>query len=803
MKQVFKNQLFFLIFLVSFLSTFGQIEDKNVWISQTDTSVTIENQIIAFTVDLKNEKCALFNKVEDLVVFNSSFLSSDYWNSSNVYGSRKFSSKKGVWDSISIKSNHKIGLRLEVAFEGDPKIIPIYKFAFTLLENEDYLLFQSGIKNILPYNCRLTNSELISNAKIFPNSKITNIQTLNGAAGVTFPQILEDKSRESFNSLMLTALVDGKRQTIVWGGVKYHYFYAVTNYNHENSTISLFMKDPIGRLVQKNEEWWAPDIFYIGVGISNPFIALEKYGLIMREMNHANPNKYDFPTLCGWAVGNLSGGKDINNSNELMLQLDEANKCGLTKYTKVALRLEPDFYCYADGNTQQGWWDDQHWSQYGHLVPPYETFSKWCTALKQKNGIPFTYFQSSMPSDDFALTHPDWMLNNDVSYINLYHRHHQPFVRYDYTDTAFQKHVSQVWKRLRNDGMIGIKFDYPETAWNPEGGFDDPFATTTSAYRTLFELCREGLGPEAHIHERALGESGRPTLDVTAGIVDIQRTAWDNNSFESQFVTTGGLRWYKSRSVFMYYPDSKAVHNLTKEERRSMLTMMAFTSGRLELATPFNMLTPEMVHDISRIYPVYKGIQSPRPIDAFVVDGDPTIYDLPLTPNWHQVALFNPLKQPQEILLHLGTQMVNGGLELDTNSFYYVYDFWDDQCMGLFKGNETIKKSINPLHCALYSIRKLEQHPQLISTNRHILQGWVEIDSLKWDQELKSFSGWVSVIEGEPFKMVIASNGYKLRKVNVQNGTYKIESKIIDNIAFDIITIYSKKTVQTRFSIEY
>jgi hypothetical protein len=57
-------------------------------------------------------------------------------------------------------------------------------------------------------------------------------------------------------------------------------------------------------------------------------------------------------------------------------------------------------------------------------MKPYETFSKWCKAVKERNGIPFTYFQSGMPSNDFAAAHPDWMLNNDISNLHLFHRHH-------------------------------------------------------------------------------------------------------------------------------------------------------------------------------------------------------------------------------------------------------------------------------------------------------------------------------------------------------------------------------------------
>lgn len=93
-----------------------------------------------------------------------------------------------------------------------------------------------------------------------------------------------------------------------------------------------------------------------------------------------------------------------------------------------------------------------------------------------------------------------------------------PWVKYDFTHPGFQNHTLAIWQRMAKDGLVGIKFDYPESAWIPACGIHDPsHTTTTTAYRKVFEICREGLGPDAFIHERNLGEYGTPMLDVTAG----------------------------------------------------------------------------------------------------------------------------------------------------------------------------------------------------------------------------------------------------------------------------------------------
>jgi len=784
----------------------GLAQSKNkvqtAQVTMKDSVIQLANNKLLVSINLKTGNYSLTDKIANLIIFQNARFSVDNWNSPFIYGNNRIGKLKIRYEQKDVHVSDNKGKRLELYFTGGTKMLPEYRFALTLLDNQSVLEYQVGMKNTMSYDCRLMKAELFSDAKLFPNSEIMSLKTLNGAAGVTMPVVLENVDRESTNSMMLTALVNGKRQTLVWGGLKYQNFYANTIYKKDKSTINLLMNDPVGRLVKANEEYWAPDTYYLGVGESNPFIALENYGLALRKANNAKPNVYDFPTLCGWAVGNLSGGKDINNTTALIEELDNANKCGLAKYTKVAVRVEPDSYCYANGNTEQGWWDDEHWSKFGHLTAPYDTFAKWCAAVKERNGVPLTYFQSSMPSDDFALAHPDWMLNNDISQLHLYHRHHQPFVRYDYTDKGFQNYVLTMWKRLRKDGIGGIKFDYPETAWNPQGGFEDKLATTTSAYRQFFQLAREGLGPEGRLHERALGESDRPTLDVTAGIVDIQRTAWDTNAFEPQYVTTGGLRWYKLRSVFYYYPDSKAIHTHGEGVRQSLVTMLALTSGRLELATPFSMLTPEMVHDISRIYPMYDGIKSPRPVDAFLGQKNPRVYDLELTPDWHAVTLFNSGSAEEVISVTLNKSVVEGGLELNSATDFYVYDFWKNKFIGKVKGDATLSSKLNSLECTMYVIKKVETVPQLLSTNRHILQGWMDVKELNWNKNNKALSGKVTVVEGEPFKIVIATNNWKKVKIDTDAASSKWESHP-DSDSLKVLVLENPTTKEIKWSVSF
>lgn len=736
--------------------------------------VILSNDVVSLVFNLTNGTYAITDRVTGRLVVDQAGVSADSWG--NADGMHFTWKQEGAKDALGQ------GRRLVVAMEHPgTRALPVYLFRYTVYEGRGAVVMSFGMRNTMNHGVRLMKVAPLVRGRLLSGNPLDGPQTLNGAAGAEAPHIEAGVNRMSPNSLLLTGTAGGKRFSVVWGGLAYKEYGKWVEL--QKGAIGMWAEDPVGRLVDPGQTYFSDDTFYLDVTQPDPFVALEEYGLAMRAANHARPNVYDFPTLCGWAVGALSGLGNINNSPALISELEIAQKAGVTKYTKVAIRLEPDTYCYRDGNTEQGWWDDAHWSKYGHLRPPYETFAKWCAALKERDGIPFSYFQVGLPSDDYAEAFPGHMLFNDISRLQVRHPHHQPLVSYDYSDPGFQKHTLATWQRLKKDGMVGIKFDYPETGWRPEGGFENRHATTAFAYREVFRLCREGLGPDAFIHERNLGETGRPLLDVTAGLVDMQRVWGDSNKYVPEMVSTCGLRWYKNRVVFNYYPDSKAVHNRTPEVRQSLLTMVFLTSGRLELATSFRLFTPEILRDVTRIYPLYREPRSARPLDAFTGIANPRVYDLELTPEWHQVALFNPDKaQTDTVSVALSGEHVAGAIGLDATASYYAYDFWSDTLVGMFPGTAKIEKQLGPTHCAMLSIRKVQPNPQVLSTSRHVLQGWVDLADVKWDGEGKFLSGVAKVIGGEPFKIVVACNGQKIVKVTASEAQARIEKHAVEGL---------------------
>ncbi|MCX6967836.1 MAG: hypothetical protein NTZ46_08690 [Verrucomicrobia bacterium] len=793
----------FAILLTALLACIAQPLFAKVEVLKESDAVTLSNNAVRLKIDVVKRILTLTDAATGEVVLDKAWVLVDGWgNDPQLDISYDFKGWTASQTQESVDDAFGKGMRVVVSLtNANRPSLPTYLFRYTVYDNNGAVFMGFGMRNQTDHDVRLMTAAPLIGGELLPGSSPENLMTLNGSAGAEKAAVKHGAERSSANSLMLTCTTTKGRRSVVWGGLRNKEFgkYAALSKNR----LGFSAKDPVGRLVDAGQTYWAEDTFYLDVTTADPFVALEQYGRAMRLANNAKPNVYDFPVLCGWGVGALSKLPNVNNSLKLVGELDAAQKIGLTKYTKVGIRLEPDTYCYRDGNTEQGWWDDEHWAKYKHLVPPYETFSKWCAAITQRNGIPYTYFQTGMPSDDYARAFPDHMLFKDISRLQVQHKHAQPLVSYDYTSAGFQKRTLQMWQRLRNDGMCGIKFDYPETAWRPEGGFEDRHATTAFAYREAFRLCREGLGAGAFLDERNLGQAGRPCLDLTAGVVDTQRNWSDSNKFVPGMVTIGGLRWYKNRTVFNYYPDSKTVHDCTKGIRQSILTMVYLTSGRIDLATSFTLFTPEILHDFTRIYPAYREPVTARPLDAFSGGVDPKIYDLELTRDWHQVALFNSSPQSGKVGVALsGDRVTTGAVGLDPSASYYVYEFWSDTLMGKYPGTARIEQPLEPCCCAMLSIRKVQDVPQVLSTNRHVLQGWVDLASVQWNPKDKKLEGVAKVIGGEPFRITLAQNGAKPFHATAVGAKARLEAHPAGD-GFVTLVIERQENGETAWSVDF
>ncbi len=757
-------------------------------------SVTLQNKVLSLTFDLNRGSYAIRNIADDVTLISDAYFQAEGLYSIDTTGTMEWSRQE-----VNGMFGRGEALRIRKKFDMYSDMV----WTATLYNEKDFVVLNMGIINDSQIPFRLTAFYPLKTKNSCKGMDIRNhYAVLVGNSGGNRTYVSDRDRITCFNNALIRFGDAAKPKIIVAGGLTYNEFekFCKVTRTKESIGLQLFSEDPVGKLIEPGTEWQNSELFYVCINNANPFEALEKYGLAVREAQDIHLNYYDFPTECLWYASVYA--KDpsrpkFNDSKGAVDEMDNAIKCGFTKFTRVAIRLVPDAYGKLN---QQGWWDDQHWAMWGdkastdsnNYCSPYLTTESWCRKIIEKGGVPMTYFQSARRSEDFVREHPEYMRFNDPykmatgqidhmkrlnydlgseseeGYLNQWWDE-ENMVGYDFTDQGFINHMNNVYTNLRKAGIKGIMFDYPEaTAWAFDGGFDDKFSTTGGAYRNMLKLAFEGLGQDSYIDERLIGRGS----DLSAGLVASQRVWGDNDIFVPEMVSRCGLRWYKNRVIVNYDLDAKdplkARPSLNNEGLKTLMTMCYVVSARFLMARGFYQLSSEQLYIMSRTFPYHAFPKSSRPVDAFTNGFDvPRIFDFEVNKKWHQLTLYNSNMDTLNLSgdlfrVSLGSSLNQGGLGLDPQDKYYVYDFWNDRFAGKLSGVDTLSQKLRPGETRMLSIHAVENNPQFLSTNRHIMQGLVDLPVKPvWDDTRHVMKGTALVVGGEPHKIVLALNGFK------------------------------------------
>ncbi len=98
---------------------------------------------------------------------------------------------------------------------------------------------------------------------------------------------------------------------------------------------------------------------------------------------------------------------------------------------------------------------------------------------------------------------------------------------------------------------------------------------------------------------------------------------------------------------------------------------------------------------------------------------------------------------------------------LDAKKRYHAYEFWSDSYLGIIQ--EELCVSLRKTSCQVLALREVMNHPQVISTSRHITQGLMDVASEKWDPETNVLRGVSKVIADDPYELrIVCPAGFQL-----------------------------------------
>jgi len=118
-----------------------------------------------------------------------------------------------------------------------------------------------------------------------------------------------------------------------------------------------------------------------------------------------------------------------------------------------------------------------------------------------------------------------------------------------------------------------------------------------------------------------------------------------------------------------------------------------------------------------------------------------------------QFELLEPLRpirasaRFKNIMLHFDR------LGLEPGQGYLVYDFWDDRFLGLH--GEHLKVLVRLADCVVLAVHPAKGVPQLVSTNRHVTQGGVDLEQIEWDAETCTLIGTSRLVAHDEYVATI------------------------------------------------
>lgn len=359
----------------------------------------------------------------------------------------------------------------------------------------------------------------------------------------------------------------------------------------------------------------------------------------------------------------------------------------------------------------------------------------------------------------------------------------------NYLANLFRK-LSEEWgyEYFKIDGQPIVIREYR----NKLSLMKNPADEADELYRQTLKVIRETIGPEKYL----LGCWGTPLEGI--GYMNGSRTGGDVVVPWEGFLVAlqATMRFYFLHNIVWYCdPDVMLVrYPLTLDMARAWATLQGLTGQALMASDRLYDLPPERVEIMKRVYPAVDI----RPIDLFPADQNKRIWDLKihhLHRDYDVVGCFN-FDERQTI----GLELKWADLGLPADSLVHIYDFWNQEYLGCWE--KGIYVSLAPASVKVFCLHVAKREPQLISTSRHITQGWVDLIDLKSDPSKKIIKGKSRVVAHDPYELRFAwPRDEKMHLLRAKVKGYQAEIKNYHN--WGVVRFVPQKTGEVAWEVEF
>jgi len=279
----------------------------------------------------------------------------------------------------------------------------------------------------------------------------------------------------------------------------------------------------------------------------------------------------------------------------------------------------------------------------------------------------------------------------------------------------------------------------------------DPETTLVQAYRKGLATLHEAA-PDAFILGCNVSQN-MMSMGPAFGLIDAMRIGPDNGRASKgdwKAVTMGA--WHGSNLYFLngriWHNDPDPVYvrpGNPLERAHWMCSWMAVAGAMHTSSMQYSELPPDRLDLLKRCLPSH-GLPA-RPVDLFETDA-PRIW-LVRNDRLSLVGLFNwSGNKKDEIRYDMNKLGLNGNIP------YAAFDYWANAFVDPVQG--TLAQTLPGGTCRILALRPGADHPQVLSTSRHVTQGLMDVLEETWDAANKTLSGTSRLVADDPYELRIA-----------------------------------------------
>jgi hypothetical protein len=193
-------------------------------------------------------------------------------------------------------------------------------------------------------------------------------------------------------------------------------------------------------------------------------------------------------------------------------------------------------------------------------------------------------------------------------------------------------------------------------------------------------------------------------------------------------------RYYFHKRTWINDDDHVVLEGLTIPQAQAAASIVALSGGTMMSGDRMSDLDAVRLDILRKVLPSYG--EAARPVDLFERDR-PEIFALQVKRpfgEWLVLGVFSADENaPVEKVIPLER------LRLDPSKTFVAYDFWKQQFHGELR--EKLQLKLEPSSCIVLAIHEKRGTPQVIGSDRHVLQGAVELADVAWDPATSTLRG--------------------------------------------------------------